>query len=306
MPHYTQTYAKWLSRATGKEYRLLSEAEYEYAARAGSETKYPWGENIKLNGKVMANCRDCGSHWDNMETAPVGSFDPNAWGLRDMVGNVWEWTEDCWHASYKGAPADGSARTNGDCTLRVVRGGAWDYIASGLRSAFRGANASDNRDKVLGFRVARTIESDAHMQSGNGVAQAPDAPPPNAVGKIAHAGIERFLGVWVNIDTNTRSVPKLSVSLAGNDVSVHVWGACSPTPCDWGEAKADAYGSAVSSTVSSDTTALRGTFKTSFADRGFSIRVDGEDRLQLETDTHFTDNSGRSNYSTTDVFERGQ
>ena len=119
-----QTYVKWLSRITGKPYRLLSEAEYEYAARAGAETKYPWGDEIKLDGKAMANCDGCGSQWDGKKTAPVGSFAPNGFGLYDMVGNVWEWTEDCWNDNYEGAPADGSARTSGDCIRRVVRGGS--------------------------------------------------------------------------------------------------------------------------------------------------------------------------------------
>ena len=113
-----QTYVKWLSRITGKDYRLLSEAEYEYAARAGTQTAYPWGDDIKLNGKAMANCDGCG----NKQTAPVGSFAANPFGLYDMVGNVWEWTEDCWNGSYQGAPADGSAWTSGDCSRRVVRG----------------------------------------------------------------------------------------------------------------------------------------------------------------------------------------
>ncbi len=96
-----QAYVKWLSRITGKEYRLLSEAEYEYAARAGSQTAYPWGDDIKLSGKAMANCDGCGSPWDDKQTAPVGSFAANQFGLYDMVGNVWEWTEDCWNDNYR-------------------------------------------------------------------------------------------------------------------------------------------------------------------------------------------------------------
>jgi formylglycine-generating enzyme required for sulfatase activity len=132
-----QTYVKWLTRITGKPYRLVSEAEYEYATRAGSETKYPWGDEIKLDGKAMANCIGCGSQWDGKQTAPVGSFAANAFGLYDMVGNVWEWTEDCWNENDQGGPADGSSWTRGDCSRRVVRGGSRVSGPVGLRSAVR-------------------------------------------------------------------------------------------------------------------------------------------------------------------------
>ena len=121
-----QAYVKWLSGITGKPYRLLSEAEYEYAARAGSRDEtIPGATRSSSTAKPMANCDGCGSQWDRKQTAPVGSFAANAFGLYDMVGNVWEWTEDCWNASYKGAPADGSPWTSGDCSRRVVRGGSW-------------------------------------------------------------------------------------------------------------------------------------------------------------------------------------
>jgi formylglycine-generating enzyme required for sulfatase activity len=152
-----QAYVKWLSGITGKPYRLLSEAEYEYAARAGTETKYPWGDDIKLNGKAMANCDACGSQWDKKQTAPVGSFAANAFGVYDMVGNVSEWTEDCWNESYQGAPADGSAWTSGDCSRRVVRGGSWGLNPDFLRSAGRGWALTDGRSDGLGFWVARTL-----------------------------------------------------------------------------------------------------------------------------------------------------
>ena len=105
-----KTYVKWLSRKTGKKYRLLSEAEWEYAARATSQTMFPWGNSI---GSGYANCDGCGSVWDDDLTAPVGSFAPNAFGLHDMHGNVYEWVEDCWHSDYEGAPSDGSAWTSG-------------------------------------------------------------------------------------------------------------------------------------------------------------------------------------------------
>jgi formylglycine-generating enzyme required for sulfatase activity len=152
-----QIYVKWLSRITGKRYRLLSEAEYEYAARAGSETQYPWGGDIKLDGKAMANCVNCGSQWDGKQTAPVGSFPANTFGLYDMVGNVWGWTEDCWSPNYNGAPADGSAWTSGDCNSRVMRGSPFFDAQDYLRSADRGHNTTGFRYSGVGFRVARTL-----------------------------------------------------------------------------------------------------------------------------------------------------
>jgi formylglycine-generating enzyme required for sulfatase activity len=150
-----QTYVKWLSQLTGKHYRLLSEAENEYAARAGTETEYPWGNEIKLDGKAMANCKDCDSEWAGGMTAPVGSFPPNAFGLFDMVGNVWEWTEDCFNPNYNGAPGNGSAWTSGDCKLHAARGGAWNSDPKVLRSANRGKALLPFYQ--LGFRVARTL-----------------------------------------------------------------------------------------------------------------------------------------------------
>jgi formylglycine-generating enzyme required for sulfatase activity len=153
-----QAYVKWLSRITGKGYRLLSEAEYEYAARAGTETKYPWGDEIRRNGQVMANCNGCGSYWDNKQTAPVGSFPPNAFGLYDVVGNVSVWTEDCYEVSYAGAPADGSAWiSRRNCTRRIVRGGSWGDVPNNIRSATRNWSAAPSRSFDLGFRVARTL-----------------------------------------------------------------------------------------------------------------------------------------------------
>src|SRR6185312_17067818 len=104
-----EQYVTWLSRVTGKAYRLLSEAEYEYAERAGTMTTYPWGDDIRLKGEPMANCQGCGSKWDVKQAAPVGSFPPNKFGLYDMAGNVNEWTQDCVHLNYNGAPVDGLA-----------------------------------------------------------------------------------------------------------------------------------------------------------------------------------------------------
>jgi formylglycine-generating enzyme required for sulfatase activity len=138
----------------GKSYRLLTEAEWEYAARASTTTAYYWGDDI---GKGNANCNGCGSQWDAKQTSPVGSFKPNAFGLYDMAGNVWQWVQDCSHGNYDGAPADGSAWTSGDCSRRVLRGGSWNYNPQALRSAFRGRDATVLRFINLGFRVGRTL-----------------------------------------------------------------------------------------------------------------------------------------------------
>ncbi|MEW8338493.1 MAG: SUMF1/EgtB/PvdO family nonheme iron enzyme [Candidatus Thiodiazotropha taylori] len=151
-------YVEWLSQQTGKHYRLPTEAEWEYAARAGSTTKYSWGDVINQDGKVWANCYDCGSQWDGEQTAPVDSFAANAFGLYDMVGNVWEWTQDCWHDDYRNAPSDGSAwleSKQGNCNARVIRGGAWGSIPRVLRSASRNWFNPDVRFSNLGFRLAQ-------------------------------------------------------------------------------------------------------------------------------------------------------
>jgi formylglycine-generating enzyme required for sulfatase activity len=152
-----QEYVKWLAKLTGKPYRLLTEAEYEYAARAGTRTVYPWGDDITLNGQAMANCKDCGSQWDGQQPAPVGSFPPNKFGLYDMVGNVWAWTEDCSNVNYQGAPANGSAWTSSNCESPVLRGGSWQLFSNNLRSAKRIGLNVDTRFNDLGFRVARTL-----------------------------------------------------------------------------------------------------------------------------------------------------
>ena len=125
-------YAEWLSAETGERYRLPSESEWEYAARAGSATRYGWGDDI---GRNRANCAGCSGRWDDADrTAPTGSFVANAWGVHDMHGNVREWVEDCWHENYARAPRDGSAWTRGgDCGRRVLRGGSWDHVPRGLR-----------------------------------------------------------------------------------------------------------------------------------------------------------------------------
>ena len=149
-----QEYVGWLSRQTGESYRLPSEAEWEYAARAGTETRYSWGNDI---GRNRANCNGCGSQWDNNRTAPVGSFAVNPFGLHDMHGNVWNWVADCYNESYRGAPSDGSAWLQGNCGLRVLRGGSWRHDPSVLRAASRVRNPAHDRFNRAGFRVARTV-----------------------------------------------------------------------------------------------------------------------------------------------------
>ena len=150
-----QGYVSWLSKETGQRYRLLSEAEWEYAARAGSKTPYPWGSEP---GSKHANFKGSGSPWSGRQTAPVGQFEPNKFGLHDMIGNVLEWVQDCWNPSYEGAPKGGSAWETGKCGSRVLRGGAWWYFEAGrARSADRGADDSANRRYDVGLRVARTL-----------------------------------------------------------------------------------------------------------------------------------------------------
>jgi formylglycine-generating enzyme required for sulfatase activity len=151
-------YATWLSQQTGKRYRLPTEAEWEYAARAGTQTRYWWGDDP---GNNKANCKGCGSQWDNEQTAPVGSFKPNPFGLFDTAGNVWEWVADCLHKSYEGAPNDGSAWLEakaGDCGQRVVRGGSWGSAPAGLRAAIRPWHVPGFRRNDLGFRLAQDLE----------------------------------------------------------------------------------------------------------------------------------------------------
>jgi formylglycine-generating enzyme required for sulfatase activity len=136
-------------------YRLPSESEWEGAARAGTQTSRWWGNDI---GQNNANCGYCGSQWDNRRTAPVGSFGPNPFGLYDVLGNVTEWTEDCWHKNYDQAPSDGQAWTTGNCSRRVARGGSWSGDQWVIRSATRfGLNAA-TRSSLTGFRVAKTLK----------------------------------------------------------------------------------------------------------------------------------------------------
>ena len=159
-----QAYVAWLSRVAGERYRLPSEAEWEYAARAGTRTARWWGEG-ETGQCTHANLVDAsaGIPWGtgcsdgHSRTAPVGSFRANAWGLHDVLGNVQEWTQDCWNDSYAGAPTDGSAWERGGCSFPVLRGGAWSTGPRLIRSAHRGRGAAQTRLNDWGFRVARTL-----------------------------------------------------------------------------------------------------------------------------------------------------
>src|SRR5579871_49039 len=147
-----QSYVAWLSKITGKAYRLLSEAEWEYAARAGSTTRYSFGdEEAELDQYSWYSGNS------SYRAHPVGQKTPNAFGVFDMHGNVWEWVEDCYHDDYEGAPVDGAAWTTGDCDARVVRGGSWGSDPQHLRAATRLRNTPANRFNYLGFRVGRTL-----------------------------------------------------------------------------------------------------------------------------------------------------
>jgi formylglycine-generating enzyme required for sulfatase activity len=150
-----QRYVQWLSKKTKKEYRLPSEAEWEYAARAGTTTDYWWGNSVKPG---MANCTDCQNPGDGKGKVAVGSFKPNPFGLYDVHGNVWEWTADCWNPSYKGAPSDGQPWVRGECLSRILRGGSWNLDSDYMRASRRGRYDLDVRYYLNGFRVARSME----------------------------------------------------------------------------------------------------------------------------------------------------
>ncbi|MEM5370768.1 SUMF1/EgtB/PvdO family nonheme iron enzyme [Paraburkholderia azotifigens] len=150
-----QAYVKWLSKVTGKTYRLPTEAEWEYADRAGTTTKFWWGDQPR---KGMANCKDCGDPYHKEAPEPVGSFAANPNGLYDMNGSVWEWVSDCWHNSYQSAPADGHAWDAPGCNMRVIRGGSWregsDYMLSSTRFKY----SQSVRQSQDGFRVVKELK----------------------------------------------------------------------------------------------------------------------------------------------------
>jgi formylglycine-generating enzyme required for sulfatase activity/chromosome segregation ATPase/rhodanese-related sulfurtransferase len=145
-------YTQWLSEQTGSRYRLPTEAEWEFASRAGSDARFWWGNEV---GDSHANCFDCGSEWAGVKTAPVGSFPTSPFAVNDMAGNVMEWVQDCYQPDYTAAPDDGSAVTGGDCRRRVVRGGGYDSPSESVRSASRDAREADTRLDNLGFRVVK-------------------------------------------------------------------------------------------------------------------------------------------------------
>jgi len=154
-------YTKWLSNKTGQTYRLLSEAEWEYAARAGTTTPFSFGSTISTSqanydGNYTYLNGSNGEY--RQKTTPAGTFSANAFGLFDMHGNVWEWVQDCYADNYSaGQPSNGSAYTSGSCSGRVNRGGSWDSSPQFLRSAIRDGSNPTIRVIILGFRVARTL-----------------------------------------------------------------------------------------------------------------------------------------------------
>ena len=155
-----KAYVSWLAQKTGKAYRLLSEAEWEYVARAGTATAFWWGDSISTrqanyDGNHTFRGGPKGEY--RQQTVPVGSFEPNPWGLYQVHGNVWEWCVDNWHADYKGAPQDGSVWQGGDVSLRVLRGGSWFSFPLVLRSAVRYGVPPVYRVSYVGFRLARTL-----------------------------------------------------------------------------------------------------------------------------------------------------
>ncbi|HEY9051624.1 MAG TPA: formylglycine-generating enzyme family protein [Gammaproteobacteria bacterium] len=149
-------YILWLSDKTGQTYRLPTDGEWEYAARAGSDSQYWWGSEL---GLARANCEGCGSLWDGDKTAPVGRFPANAFGLHDTAGNVFEWVADCYHNSFEHAPPDGAALDKPGCGKRVIRGGAWSFPPKEIRSANRWRDFPSRRSDDTGFRVVREISA---------------------------------------------------------------------------------------------------------------------------------------------------
>jgi len=149
-----RAYTEWLSRKTRQNYRLPSDAEWEYAARAGSTTRYWWGNELL---PAQANCAGCGSIWDAEKTAPVGKLPPNDFGLHDTAGNVFEWVSDCFHTDFIAAPSDGRPLDKPGCGKRVIRGGAWSFPPREVRSANRWRDFPTRQSDDTGFRVVREL-----------------------------------------------------------------------------------------------------------------------------------------------------
>lgn len=238
-----KAYATWLAAHTGKPYRLLSEAEWEYAARSGNEGRYYWG-SFDPSPCSYANLMDASGKRANPErywaescndgfatAAPVGSFPPNAWGLYDMLGNVWEWVGDCWHSDYSNAPADGSAWPADPCRKHVNRGGGWGNNANSLRLSSRDADPTDTSSEGLGFRIARTLSAgelqqlatttpdkrvttpgptlltkaqrkQAEAAARNATATSPRTPSPVAASFTTSLALERQLDVHITVKAN--------------------------------------------------------------------------------------------------------
>ncbi|QYD71268.1 SUMF1/EgtB/PvdO family nonheme iron enzyme [Paraburkholderia edwinii] len=150
-----QLYVKWLAKTTGRPYRLPTEAEWEYADRAGTTSKYWWGEQMR---KGQANCKDCGDPWHKEGPESVGTFAANPYGLHDMNGSVWEWVSDCWHNSYQGAPNDGHVWDAPGCNMRVIRGGSWREGADYMLTSTRFKYSQSVRQSQDGFRVAKDLK----------------------------------------------------------------------------------------------------------------------------------------------------
>jgi formylglycine-generating enzyme required for sulfatase activity len=148
-------YVQWLAARTGKPYRLPSEAEWEYAARAGTNSRYTWGDQVGI-GK--ANCNGCGGPRDPLHSANVASYAPNAWGLYDVQGGVAEWVEDCWHGTYQGAPADGTPWRSSSCSKHVLRGGSWNSPPSDITVSSRNFYDANVRYPANGVRIALTMQ----------------------------------------------------------------------------------------------------------------------------------------------------
>ncbi len=151
------SYLRWLSNKAGKTYRLPSEAEWEYLARGGVPDRWPWGGQPSAK---QANCKDCGGQWGGRQSAPVGSFAANKFGIYDAIGNVWEMTRDCKHDSYAGAPTDGQPWLTGDCAYVMVRGGSWDTPKENTYVAIRNWMTTEARHELVGFRVIRELAID--------------------------------------------------------------------------------------------------------------------------------------------------